>query len=143
MTATSICWSNLSEGDAMPEYSREITRTTIVSTAISSRDFQTVHHDHEAAQKEGAKDIFLNILSTGGIIGKYLTGWSGSTGKIKDLEIKLGATVFPGDVLKGGGKIIKKYKEGNECLVDIEYGFSVDMGPHAWGMATMVLPEKE
>jgi len=142
MAYVSISWDDVAEGDELPAQSREITRTTVVATAIATRDFTPVHHDHEVAQKEGANDIFLNILTTGGFVGKYLTDWSGPEGKIKNMTIKLGATVYPGDTLMAGGKISKKYVDENVHLVDIDYSFSVPMGPHAWGSATLVLPAR-
>jgi len=140
MTVKSICWDDVEEGDELPVQTREITATTIVSTAIASRDFQDVHHDYAAARSKGVKDIFLNILSTGGFVGKYLTDWSGPEGELKKITIKLGATVFPGDTLTSTGKITKKYTEGDQHLVDIDFNLSVAMGPHAWGTATMALP---
>ena len=140
MSFKSIKFNEINEGDQLPVFNREITRTTIVATAIASRDFTPVHHDHEAAQAAGAKDIFLNILSTGGFIGKYITDWSGPEGELKKMVINLGMTVFPGDTVMHTGKIAKKYTEGNENLVDVEYALSVEMGPHAWGTATVALP---
>ena len=140
MNYKSIKFSEINEGDELPVYNREITRTTIVATAIASRDFTPVHHDHDVAQKAGAKDIFLNILSTGGFVGKFLTDWSGPEGEIKKMVINLGMTVFPGDAVVHTGKIAKKYTEGNENLIDVEYALSVEMGPHAWGTATLALP---
>jgi acyl dehydratase len=142
MSWKSIYWDDVGEGDELPTQTREITRTTIVATAIATRDFTPVHHDHEAAQREGAKDIFLNILSTGGFIGKYLTDWSGPEGELKKVVIRLGATVFPGDTLTNNGKIMKKYTEDDKHLIDIDFNLTVPMGPHAWGTATMVLPAK-
>lgn len=142
MSYESINWEDVNEGDELPAQTRDITRTTIVATAIATRDFQPVHHDHEAARKAGAQDIFLNILSTGGLIGKYMTDWSGPEGRLKKIDIKLGATVYPGDTLTSTGKVAKKYKQGDQQLVDIEYALSVAMGPHAWGTVTMALPSK-
>lgn len=140
MSYKSIKFSEINEGDELPVYNREITRTTIVATAIATRDFTPVHHDHNVAQKSGANDIFLNILSTGGFIGKYLTDWSGPEGELKKIVISLGMTVYPGDTVMHTGKIAKKYTEGDENLVDVEYALSVAMGPHAWGTATVALP---
>ncbi len=140
MSYKSIKFSEINEGDELPVYNREITRTTIVATAIASRDFTPVHHDHNVAQEAGAKDIFLNILSTGGFIGKFITDWSGPEGELKKMVINLGMTVFPGDTVMHTGKIARKYTEGNENLVDVEYALSVEMGPHAWGTATVILP---
>lgn len=142
MAWESVCWDDIKEGDELPVQTREITATTIVSTAIASRDFQDVHHDYAAARSKGVKDIFLNILSTGGLVGKYLTDWSGPEGELKKITIRLGATVFPGDTLISTGKITQKYTEGDQHLVDVDFNLSVAMGPHAWGTATMVLPTK-
>ena len=96
-----------------------------------------------AARGKGAKDIFLNILSTGGLVGKYMTDWSGPEGELKKMTIKLGATVFPGDTLTSGGKVVRKSVEGSQHLVDVEFNLSVEMGPHAWGTAIMVLPARD
>jgi len=142
MAYRSIYWEEVSEGGVLPGQTREITRTTIVATAIAGRDFQPVHHDHEAAQREGARDIFLNIISTGGFVGKYLTDWSGPDGDLKKLTLKLGATVFPGDTLTWGGKVTKKYREGDLHLVEVDFHLLVAAGPHAWGTATMALPSR-
>jgi len=142
MAWKSVCWDDIKEGDELPVQARDITATTIVSTAIASRDFQDVHHDYAAARSKGVKDIFLNILSTGGLVGKYLTDWSGPEGELKKITIRLGATVFPGDTLTNTGKIARKYTEGDQHLVDVDFNLSVAMGPHAWGTATMALPTK-
>jgi acyl dehydratase len=140
MRHASIHWNDVNEGDEVTTQTRDITRTTIVAAAISTRDFEPVHHDHEAAQRAGVKDIFLNIISTGGFVGKYITDWSGPEGRLKKLDINLGATVFPGDTLTSTGKIARKYQEGDLNLVDVEYSLAVEMGPHAWGTATVALP---
>ncbi len=142
MSYESLYWEDVSEGQELPYQERLITRTTIVATAIATRDFTPVHHDHEAAQREGAKDIFLNILSTGGLIGKFLTDWSGPEGELKKVTIKLGATVFPGDTLTSSGTVTKKYAENDTQLVDVDFNLTVPMGPHAWGSATLALPSR-
>jgi len=142
MAWETVYWDDVAEGDELPTQSRDITATTIVSTAIASRDFQDVHHDHAAAQSKGVKDIFLNILSTGGLVGKYVTDWSGPEGDMRKMTIKLGATVFPGDTLVSSGKVTRKYQEGESHLVDVDFNLSVEMGPHAWGTVTMALPTR-
>ena len=41
-------------GDQLPEWSLPMTPTTIVSTAIATRDWQDVHHDRDVAQAAGS-----------------------------------------------------------------------------------------
>jgi acyl dehydratase len=142
MAWKSVHWDEVKEGDELPTQKRDITRTTVIATAIATRDFTPVHHDHEAARKSGANDIFLNILTTGGLIGKYMTDWSGPEGQLKKMVIRLGATCYPGDTLTSNGKVVKKYTEAENHLIDIEYNLTVAMGPHAWGTVTMILPAK-
>ncbi len=59
-------------GDSLPEWSLPLTPTTIVSTAIATRDWQDVHHDRDVAQAAGSKDIFMNILTSNGLVERYV-----------------------------------------------------------------------
>ncbi len=140
-TYKSVKWNNIKEGDNLPPIKREITRTTVISTAIATRDFQDVHHDHEAAKRSGTPDIFLNILTTGGLIGKFLTGWSGPESELKNVVINLALPCYPGDTLTSTGQIVKKYTEGDDHLVEIAYSLTTGNGAHGSGTATMALPK--
>ena len=55
-----------------------MTTTLVVSTALATRDFQDVHHDPELARQRGSKDIFLNILTTTGLVQRYVGDWAGA-----------------------------------------------------------------
>jgi len=142
MNWKNVYWDEVKEGDDLPSDSREITRAMVVATAIATRDFYPVHHDHEFAHASGARDIFINILTTNGLVSKYLTDWSGPDGEIKKFTFRLGQSGYAGDKMTMSGKVAKKYTEGNEHLVDLEYTFSVTDGPHAIGTAPMALPTK-
>ncbi len=64
-------------GDTLPELPIPITTTLIVGGALASRDFTPVHHDKGAAQAQGMQDVFMNILTTNGLVGRYVTDWAG------------------------------------------------------------------
>ncbi len=49
----------------------------IVAGALASHDFTAVHHDKAAAQAQGMQDVFMNILTTNGLVGRYVTDWAG------------------------------------------------------------------
>jgi 3-oxo-4,17-pregnadiene-20-carboxyl-CoA hydratase beta subunit len=55
-------------GETLPEKSFDVTPTFVVSTAIATRDYQDVHHDRDRAVARGSKDIFVNILTTTGLV---------------------------------------------------------------------------
>jgi len=58
-------------GDIIPPWALPLTPTTIVSTAIATRDWQDVHHDRDVAQAAGSKDIFMNILTSNAMVERY------------------------------------------------------------------------
>jgi acyl dehydratase len=140
---SSLFWDDVRESQEIPAHSKEVTATTIIAGAIATRDFYPVHHDFRFAQKAGAKDILMNNITTSGLVGQYLTGWSGPEGEIKRMKFHLGVPCFPGDTLTMTGKVVKKHTDADEHLVDIEYDFLVQYGSHCKGTATMVLPARK
>ncbi|MGN6722838.1 MAG: beta-hydroxyacyl-ACP dehydratase [Marmoricola sp.] len=90
---------------ALPEWSIEITPTFVVSTAISTRDFQDVHHDKARAIELGSKDIFVNILTSQGLVQRYITDSLGHDIEIRSIDIRLGAPAHPGDTLAFSGNV--------------------------------------
>src|SRR5580704_7390375 len=98
-------FEDVAVGDHLPELAVPLTRTLIVSTAIASRDYQDVHHDPELARDRGSEDIFMNILSTNGIVGRYVTDWSGPGALLTDVNIRLGVPNYPGDTMTLTGAV--------------------------------------
>ena len=66
------------------------------SAALASRDYQDVHHDAELARQRGSDDIFMNILTTNGLVGRFVTDWTGPGGLLREVAIRLGAPNYPG-----------------------------------------------
>ena len=95
----------LEVGQQLPEWSLPMTPTTIVSTAIATRDWKDVHHDRDVAQAAGSKDIFMNILTTNGLVEKFVSDWVGHDAEIKGIAIRLGAPAHPYDTLTFSGTV--------------------------------------
>ena len=76
--------SEVNVGDALPELAIPLTTSLIVSGAIASRDFTPVHHDKAAAQASGVPDVFMNILTTNGLVGRYVTDWAGPESMVRN-----------------------------------------------------------
>src|SRR3954451_234020 len=90
-------YADVAVGDALPQLDIPLTRTLIVATAIASRDYQDVHHDPGLAVERGSKDIFMNILSTNGFVGRFVTDWGRPDAVLRNVSIRLGAPIYPGD----------------------------------------------
>ncbi|MFF5289981.1 MaoC/PaaZ C-terminal domain-containing protein [Paractinoplanes globisporus] len=87
----------------LPPWELAVTPTVVISTALATRDFQDVHHDRDAAVRRGGKDIFLNILTTTGLVQRYVTDWAGPEATVRGVEIRLGAPCHPYDTLTFSG----------------------------------------
>lgn len=92
-------------GTALPDLDIALDRTTIVAAAIASQDFEDVHHDPAKAQGRGTPDIFMSINSTNGFLDRYVTDWTGPTGRIRRMSLRLGVPNFPGDVMTLSGEV--------------------------------------
>ena len=123
-------------GEELPPLDVPLTRTLVVGTAIASRDFQDVHHDPEIATASGAKDVFMNILSTNGFVGRFVTDWAGSDAILKKVSIRLGVPNYPGDTMRMTGRVADV--RGNE--VDVEVRGANSLGDHVTGTVTLELP---
>jgi MaoC like domain len=94
-------------GLVLPELVIEVTPTFVISTAIATRDFQDVHHDRDRAVQRGSKDIFINILTTTGLVQRYVTDWAGPQALIRRIAIRLGVPCYAGDTLTFSGRVVE------------------------------------
>lgn len=129
-------------GEALPPLEVPITRTLIVAGAIASRDYQDVHHDAELARAKGSPDIFMNILTTNGLVGRYITDHFGPTAILRKVAIRLGAPNHPGDtmVLTGTVERVDTTPEGQTATVGVVGANGV--GRHVTGTVTVTVPAK-
>jgi acyl dehydratase len=124
-------------GDSLPALDIPITPTLIIGGAIASRDYQDVHHDRDLARQRGAKDIFMNILTTNGLVGRFVTDWAGPEAMLKAVAIRLGAPNYPGDTMRMTGTV--KAKDADEVTLEI-HGTNA-IGEHVSGTVMLKLPE--
>ncbi len=122
-------------GDELPPLDVALTRTLIVATAIASRDFQDVHHDAELAVERGSKDIFMNILTTNGFVGRFVTDWVGPAAVIQRVAIRLGAPNYPGDTMHLTGTVTAV----SNGEVEVAVRGANELGDHVTGTVTLTL----
>ena len=113
-----------------------ITATLIVATAIASRDYQDVHHDRELAVLRGSPDIFMNILTTSGLVSRYVTDWAGPEAMLRKLSIRLGAPNYPHDTMTFYGAV-SSVRDGR---VEVGIQGLNKLGPHVTGTVELELP---
>ncbi|WP_033285532.1 MaoC family dehydratase [Streptomyces sp. NRRL F-525] len=123
-------------GEELPPLEIEITRTLIVAGAVASRDYQDVHHDAEAARQKGSPDIFMNILTTNGLVGRYITDHFGPGAVLRKVAIRLGAPNYPGDTMVLTGRI--EETDGDTATVRVLGANGI--GRHVTGTVTVTVP---
>ena len=64
-------------GEVLPELAVPITVTLINGGAIATRDYFPGHHDAEAARALGSPHVFMNILTTNGLVQRFIEQWAG------------------------------------------------------------------
>ncbi len=129
-------WEQVRVGDELPPLEIPITATRIVAGAIASRDYQEVHHDHELAVERGSKDVFMNILTTNGYVGRFVTDWAGPEALLKRVDIRLGAPNYPGDTMKMAGRVVGK----EDGVISVEISGANELGYHVTGSVDLTLP---
>lgn len=131
-------------GDELPPLEIEVTRTLIVAGAIASRDYQDVHHDAELARQKGSPDIFMNILTTNGLVGRYITDHFGPTAVLRRVAIRLGAPNYPGDTMVLTGMVEEVAEiEGDDAAgktVTVRVVGANGIGKHVTGTVTVTVP---
>ncbi|MGW1722689.1 MaoC family dehydratase [Streptomyces sp. NPDC002306] len=126
----------MTAGEALPPLEIEITRTLIVAGALASRDYQDVHHDPELARGKGSPDIFMNILTTNGLVGRYITDHFGPTAVLRKVAIRLGAPNYPGDTMVLTGTVA----EVDGATVTVRVVGANGIGRHVTGTVMLTVP---
>lgn len=130
-------------GDALPALSIPIDRTLIVATAMATRDYQPVHHDPDYARRGGSEDVFMNILTSQGLVGRFVTDWAGSNAVLRKIAIRLGASNYPGDTMHLTGDVVAT-RPGSEGLdIDVAVRGANRRGDHVKGTVTLTLPNSK
>lgn len=127
--------STVHVGDPLPALDIPLTRSLIVATAIASRDYQDVHHDPALAVERGSRDIFMNILTSNGMVERYVKEWAGPSARIRRLRVRLGAPNYPGDTMTLTGTV--SAVDGGTVTIDVRGDNS--LGAHVIGTAVLDL----
>jgi hypothetical protein len=138
MSHPTIDLADVAVGDALPALPIEITVSGIVGGAIASRDFTPVHHDKKAAQDAGMQDVFMNILTTNGLVGRFVTDWAGADARITGVSIKLGTPNLPGDTMTLSGRVAEVDAAAGRVVVEVTGANS--WGNHVTGSVSLALP---
>jgi uncharacterized OB-fold protein/acyl dehydratase len=86
------------EAAGEPDLRIELTPTFVISTALATRDFMPVHHDPAVARAQGSPEVFLNILTSIGLVQRcVLERLPGA--RLAGIALRLGVPAYAGETL--------------------------------------------
>jgi hypothetical protein len=136
-----VTLAEVNTGDKLEPVDIDIHTGLIVGGAIATRDYQTVHHNKADAQAVGMPDVFMNILTSQGLMTRYATDWSGPEAVINAVDIGLGAPNIPGMVMTMTGEVASVDEDSGKIEVSI-LGENNIWGMHMQGSVTLTLPKE-
>jgi acyl dehydratase len=101
---------------------RPITRLQLAKYAAATGDFNPSHVDEDIARDVGGmKGVFAHGMIGMGFIGEMLTNWLWDR-PLRRFSTRATVVVRPGDVLECYGKVVRKWVEEVDNLIEIEVG---------------------
>ncbi|WP_271221360.1 MaoC/PaaZ C-terminal domain-containing protein [Streptosporangium carneum] len=122
-------------GAVLPDLTITLT-PTVIASAPATMDLTPLGRDDEGAGPRRSKDVFLNILTTMGLVERYVTDWAGPEALIRGINVKLGVPAYAGDTLTFTGAVVAC--EDGEFTVRVRG--AVSLGDHASGTVRFALP---
>jgi hypothetical protein len=143
--STQRYWEDVCVGDEVPAVEFPLSVYRLVVEAGANRDFNSIHHNTEHAQKNGAPEMYANTIFLQGMWERTVREFIGLGGRMKSLKgfrMKIFNTV--GETVVTKGSVKRKWQEGAEALVDLEiwseHSQGISVGP---GIVTVLLPRLE
>ncbi len=125
-------------GDRLPLTPIDVTVDQVTGGAVATRDPQDVHHDPAAARDKGLPDVFMNILTSTGLVTRWIGDWAGPGAVLDSVRIGLGSPTHPGDLLTLDGSVTSV---ADGSTIEVAFTGRTERGTHVHGTATVVLPD--
>ena len=115
-------------GDDLPDFSYDVTATTVIIGAIATRDCRPMHHDRDfAIHRNGTRDIFLNTPNQSTWLERYVTDWSGPKGRLGKMHFRMKDSVYPNDKMVFKGSVKELASDDTGChWATLEINLSVE-----------------
>lgn len=120
--------SDVNTGEQLPALEYDVTATTVVLGALASRDWRPMHHDYTfATERNGVQDIFLNTPNQAAWFERFVTDWTGPTGRLARMTFRMKGSVFPGDRMRFDATVTDTSVDDMGCgWLDLDVALTVD-----------------
>ena len=115
-----IFFEDLNEGTLIPPLKKNPTTQQLVKYAGASGDFYQIHYDQDYAKSNGLPTVIIHGALKNAWFGQIITDWIGLSGQLKELSIQYRGMDIPGSPLTIQGKILRKWVDNGQYLVEVE-----------------------
>jgi acyl dehydratase len=118
-------FADVQEGTQIPELRKEATTQTLVKFAGATGDFYQIHYDREFAQATGLPDVILHGFLKKAFLAEAVMDWAGGQQHLRKLSASYRGVDLPSrrdtpQAFTVRGKVVKKWEENGEKLVELE-----------------------
>ena len=99
--ATTVAWSDVEVGDALPSITARLQRVNLVMYAGASGDFNPIHWNETFAKAVGLPDVIAHGMLTMATAGRVVTDWVGDPGRVVDYFVRFSRPVKVPDTADG------------------------------------------
>ncbi|MGK2900872.1 MAG: hypothetical protein ACSLE9_19650 [Burkholderiaceae bacterium] len=141
-TTETLRFHEVKAGDVLPPLVVKISPTLVIAGALASQDYQDVHHDYHIIRRRGHPDIFTNMMTTSGLLGRYLTDWTGPEALVRGHELRLLRPNYPGDRMRLSGTVRAAELIDGRGLVTVDFIGINSLGKHTESNIVVELPTR-
>lgn len=131
------------ESVELPPLTVDVSTTFVIASALATRDFTEVHHDRDFAVASGSKDIFVNILTTTGLVQRFVSGWAGPQAIFRSISIRLGAPCYAGDTLTFSGEVTEHTRAEGADQYEVAVTGTCSLGDHVASTVRVDVPRTQ
>ena len=130
-------------GMELPQLSLPLTRKLVSVGAAASRDWQPQHHDPDWAREAGLPDIIMNNYTQAGLISRFVTDWSGPSGRIGRLRFVMRRPLAPAGQMIIKGAVVDISMETDTIVwVEIDAEILLDESVVTTATVRLALPSR-
>jgi acyl dehydratase len=141
--AKQFYFEDVEVGSEVPTLEKDPTTQQLVKYAGASGDFYQIHYDKDFALKNNLPGVILHGALKNAFLGQLMTNFAGDGGWLRKLSVQYRGMDQPGSKVLCKGRVIKKYVEKGDHLVDCEIWLENANGEKTTpGSATVMLPSR-
>ena len=115
----------------------------IVAMSIATRDFHPVHHDTAVARALGHPGLFINIMTTSGLIERFVHARCPEGATLRSLKLKLGVPHHADTVLSLSGTVEKAGLDAGVPWAELSITAGNPLGRHAAAQVRVEWPSQQ